>query len=79
MTPYDPMTLNDVPIGASVRIRRLGGRPEMSVRLRELGFCENALIRCISRGYGSIICEVSHTRVGLDSTLARRIHVSETE
>jgi hypothetical protein len=31
------------------------------------------------KGYGNIICEVYNTRVGLDSGLARRIHVSVSE
>jgi Fe2+ transport system protein FeoA len=73
------MTLIDAPIGARVRIRHLTSRPEISARLRELGFCENAIVRCITKGYGNIICEVYNTRVGLDSGLARRIHVSVSE
>ncbi|HTY58129.1 MAG TPA: FeoA family protein [Bacteroidota bacterium] len=73
------MTLIDAPIGSRVRIRHLTSRPEISARLRELGFCENAIVRCVTKGYGNIICEVYNTRVGLDSGLARRIHVSVSE
>jgi Fe2+ transport system protein FeoA len=79
MTTDVHMTLIDAPIGMRVRIRHLTSRPEISTRLRELGFCENAIIRCVTKGYGNIICEVYNTRVGLDSGLARRIHVSVTE
>ena len=79
MTTDGHMTLIDVPIGASVRIRHLTSRPEISARLRELGFCENAVVRCVTKGYGNIICEVYNTRVGLDSMLARGIHVSVSE
>jgi Fe2+ transport system protein FeoA len=79
MTTDGNMTLIDAPLGALVRIRHLASRPEISARLRELGFCENAVIRCITRGYGNVICEVYDTRVGLDSGLARRIHVSVSE
>jgi len=76
MSPDVHMTLIDAPIGTSVRIRHLTSRPEISTRLRELGFCENAIVRCVMKGYGNIICEVHNTRVGLDSGLARGIHVS---
>lgn len=73
------MTLCDAPIGARVRIHRLTSRPEVSTRLRELGFCENAIVRCVMRGHGNIICEVYDTRVGLNSSLASGIHVSQFE
>jgi Fe2+ transport system protein FeoA len=73
------MRLIDVPVGTRVRIRHLSSRPEVSTRLRELGLCENATVRCVMKGYGNIICDVYHTRVGLDSGLAHRIHVSVSE
>ena len=76
MTTGVHMTLIDAPVGTRVRVRHLASRPEISARLRELGFCENAIIRCVTKGFGNIICEVCDTRVGLDSGLARRIHVS---
>lgn len=79
MTTDGNMTLIDAPLGTCVRIRHLTSRPEISTRLRELGFCENAVVRCITRGYGNVICEVYNTRVGLDSGLARRIHVTVSE
>jgi len=73
------MTLIDAPVGTRVRIRHLTSRPEIATRLREMGFCENAVVRCVMKGYGNIICEVYNTRVGLDSGIARRIHVSVSE
>jgi len=73
------ITLIDVPVGTRVRIRHLSSRPEVSTRLRELGLCENATVRCVMKGFGNIICDVYHTRVGLDIGLARRIHVSVSE
>ena len=79
MAPDVHMTLIDVPVGTRVRIRHLTSRPEIAIRLRELGFCENAVVRCVMKGYGNIICEVYNTRVGLDSGIARRIHVSVSE
>jgi Fe2+ transport system protein FeoA len=73
------MTLSDVPVGTRVRIRHLSSRPEVSRRLRELGFCENVVVRCITRGYGNIICEIHDARVGLNSRLAGGILVSHLE
>jgi Fe2+ transport system protein FeoA len=79
MTRRTSMTLSDAPIGAPVRIHRLTSRPEISTRLRELGFCENSIVRCLMRGHGNIICEVYDTRVGLNNVLASGIHVSHSE
>jgi Fe2+ transport system protein FeoA len=78
--PYPPSTLVDAPIGARVRIRQLRhARPEMSARLRELGFCENAIVRCVLKGNGNIICEIQNSRIGIDNTLARTIVISVGE
>jgi Fe2+ transport system protein FeoA len=79
MTPANSMKLSDVPNGSQVRIHHLSSRPEVSARLRAMGFCENAVIRCITKGYGNIICEVYDTRIGLNSSLAQGIHVSHAE
>jgi len=77
MTHHGPLSLLDVPIGTRVRIRQLSSRPEISARLRELGFCENAVVRCVTKGYGNIICEVYNTRIGLNAGLARGILVAK--
>ncbi len=75
-----PATLVDAPIGMRVRIRQLRhAHPEMSTRLRELGFCEDAVVRCILRGNGNMICEIQNSRIGLDNNLARSIIVSTWE
>ena len=79
MSARSTLTLGDIPIGASVRIRRLNSRPDVSTRLRELGFCENEVVRCVTHGYGNIICEIRNSRVGLDTGLARVIVVSYLE
>jgi Fe2+ transport system protein FeoA len=73
-------TLVDAPIGMRVRIRQLRHtHPEMSTRLRELGFCEDAVVRCILRGNGNMICEIQNSRIGLDNNLASTIIVSTGE
>ena len=72
-------SLTDVPIGQRVRIRQLKSQPDLTMRLREMGFCENAVIRCINKGAGAIICEVCNTRIGLNRLAASSIVVSSCE
>jgi len=62
--------------GQLFRIRQLANHPEVCSRLRELGFCENAVVRCVTKGYGNIICEVCNARFGIDSFTASNITVS---
>ena len=79
MSPQARMTLTEAPVGSRVRIHHLHPQAEVSTRLREMGFCENAMIRCITKGNGTIICEVSNTRIGLGSRVADNIVVSPSE
>ena len=73
-------TLAETPAGSAVRIRSLRHpRLEIAARLRELGLCENAVVRCLIRGNGNMICEVRNTRIGLDNRLASSILVTSTE
>jgi ferrous iron transport protein A len=76
MNSHNSISLLDVPIGARVRIMHLSSHPKVCTRLRELGFCENAVVRCLTKGYGNIICEICNTRIGLNAGLARGILVS---
>jgi Fe2+ transport system protein FeoA len=73
------MRLADAPLGENVRISRLRSRPEISVRLREMGFCEDAVVRCIMKSHGNIICEILNTRVAMNGRLAGDILVSPSE
>lgn len=72
-------TLAHIKSGNTVRIQQLNSHPEICQRLRELGFCENATVRCVTNGSMQLICEVCNTRVGLNHTLARSIIVSPIE
>ncbi|HTP80359.1 MAG TPA: FeoA family protein [Bacteroidota bacterium] len=72
-------TLMNVESGLKVRIAQLRSRPETCRRLREMGFCENAVIRCVMNGDGGVICEVCDARVGLNAELARDIVVSTVD
>ena len=66
--------LNKVEAGCSVRIKRLDASPEVSHRLREMGFCEDQQVRLV-RQDASVICQVCNVRLGLSSELAGRILV----
>ena len=72
-------TLAQIPAGKTVMVTRLESHPETCHRLRELGFCENALIRCVTNGAAQLICEVCNTRVGLNHSVAQAIFVTPIE
>ena len=73
------MKLCDVPNGSTVRIHLLSSRPELSLRLRELGFCENQQLRLISSWRGRLICEILDTKIGIDGPLAGEILVTDQD
>ena len=74
------LNLSIAPVGRKLSVRHLvNSSPELCIRLRELGFCENAVIRCISRNNMSLICEVCNTRIGLNAGVASNIYVSQFE
>ena len=66
--------LNSVKAGTAVRIRQLSASPEVSHRLREMGFYEDQEIRVVSQ-HVNVICQVCHARLGLSRQLAETILV----
>ena len=66
--------LTQVVAGKQVRVSRLDCAPGTCQRLREMGFCENALVRKI-RGGADLVCWVCGARVALSARLARQILV----
>lgn len=66
--------LNKVEAGRSVRIKRLEAGPEVSHRLREMGFCEDQHVRLL-RQEESVICQVCNVRLGISAKLAETILV----
>jgi Fe2+ transport system protein FeoA len=70
----DICPLNQVKAGTSVRIKRLAASPDMTNRLRELGFCEEQQIRLVSR-HPNLICQVCNARLGISPELAGAILV----
>jgi ferrous iron transport protein A len=67
-------SLQHVRAGASVRICRLCGDAEACARLREIGFCEDAVVRCVKTG-PSMILQVANARVALSGHVAQQIMV----
>jgi Fe2+ transport system protein FeoA len=66
--------LNQIRAGMAVRIKQLSAPPEVSHRLRELGFCEDQQIRLLSQ-QANVICQVCNVRLGISSQLAESILV----
>jgi len=66
--------LNCVKAGTNVRIKRLCVANEVATRLREIGFCENTVIRLVTSS-ANIICLVCSARLALSEQLAQSILV----
>jgi len=66
--------LSRVVAGTAVRIKRLNAPPELTNRLREIGFCEEQEIKLVSR-HTNLICLVCNARLGISSRLAENIMV----
>ena len=66
--------LSRVKAGAVVCIKHLSTTPEVTNRLRELGFCEEQRIRLLTR-QSSFICQVCNSRLAISEKLADSIMV----
>ena len=66
--------LSRVKAGAVVCIKQLTTTPEVTNRLRELGFCEEQRIRLLSR-QSNFICQVCNARLAISEKLADSIMV----
>jgi len=66
--------LSEAEAGPILSVVRLDGNEKVCRRLREVGFCEKAEIRLLSRG-GQMICHVCGTRLALSRKLAKKIWV----
>ncbi len=67
-----PLSL--VKAGVAVRIKRLCAAPEMQNRLRELGFCEDQIIKLLT-SQTNFICQVCNARLAISEQLAKIILV----
>ena len=66
--------LNRVRAGIAVRVRQLCASPELAGRLREIGFCEDRVIKLLT-SQNNIICLVCNARFALSQQLAQAILV----
>ena len=66
--------LSQVDAGETVCIKGLSASPDVSDRLREMGFCEEQKIKLVSR-HSNYICQVCNARLGISHKLADRIIV----
>lgn len=68
------MRLTDLPNGATGRVCELNGQAEVCQRLREMGFCESAMIEKVS-GQRTLLCQLCGTRIALSDRAAQTIVV----
>ncbi|TSJ79668.1 ferrous iron transport protein A [Rariglobus hedericola] len=68
------MALTELPAGAAGRVCSLNGEAEVCQRLREMGFCESAIIEKIS-GRSTLLCQICGMRVALGEGVAKFIMV----
>src|SRR5687767_7790019 len=66
--------LSQVRAGTAVRIKQLSAPPEVTHRLREMGFCEEQKIRLLAQ-HTNVICQVCNVRLGISTQLAEKILV----
>jgi Fe2+ transport system protein FeoA len=66
--------LNRVREGVAVRVKRLCATPAVQRRLREMGLCEDQVIRLLI-SQTSFICQVCNTRLAISDQLAALILV----
>ncbi len=66
--------LSRVKAGMAVRIKELSAPPDVTQRLREIGFGEQQVIRLLVR-QSNLICLVCNARLALSSQLAQMIIV----
>ena len=66
--------LSQVAAGETVCIKGLSAAPDVSDRLREMGFCEQQKIKLVSR-HSNYICQVCNARLGISHELAKTIIV----
>jgi ferrous iron transport protein A len=70
------MPLSDLPVGAAGRVFALKGDPNACARLREMGFCESAVVEKLSgTGEDTLLCILAGTRIALGDRAGSHIVV----
>jgi len=68
------MRLTELPVGATGRVCELAGQTDVCQRLREMGFCESAVIEKVS-GQRTLMCQLCGTRIALSDRAAEHVVV----
>ncbi len=68
------MPLTELPVGATGRVCELSGKEDICQRLREMGFCESAIIEKVS-GQRTLLCQLCGTRIALSDRAAQFVVV----
>jgi ferrous iron transport protein A len=68
------LALTELPAGTSGRVAELNGQADLCQRLREMGFCESAVVQIVA-GKHMLICQLCGSRVALSNRAARNILV----
>ena len=66
--------LSRVKAGVAVRIKQLCAAPEVQNRLREIGICEDQIIKLLT-SQNNFICQVCNARLAISEQLAQLILV----
>ncbi len=72
--PESVCPLSRVKAGTAVRIKQLDASPEITRRLREIGVCEEQIVRLLT-SHANIICQVCNARLAISAQLAQIILV----
>jgi Fe2+ transport system protein FeoA len=73
-TPCRVCPLSRVQAGVAVRIKQICATPELQNRLRELGFCEDQIIRLLT-SQTNFICQICNARLAISERIAKLIMV----
>lgn len=73
-TPSTPVRLTDLARGEKGRVTGIEGESNLCNRLREMGFCESAIVEKMS-GSHTVLCQVCGTRVALNGRVAQSVLV----
>lgn len=77
-TPPERVRLSDLTSGEKGRVCDLQGEANVCARLREMGFCEEAVVERVS-GNHTMLCQVCGTKIALNGKAAQHIVVEKLE
>ena len=72
--PCEVCPLSTIRAGVAVRIKQICAAPELQNRLRELGFCEDQIIKLLT-SQTNFICQICNARLAISEQIAGLILV----